>query len=84
VGHDDVETVGGSALKDDDQPFVANAGIGCAKSGTRKKARQGSGSDNGQCAVAKKNASSDGHRIEPIFSEKNFSETSFLETSYRF
>ena len=32
VGHNDVETVGGSALKDDDQPLVANAGVGSAKS----------------------------------------------------
>jgi hypothetical protein len=37
VRHNDVEAVGRSALKDHDQPLVANAGIGRAKGGARQK-----------------------------------------------
>jgi len=45
--HDDVETVGRSALKDDDQTLVADAGISRAESGAGEEARKRGGADCG-------------------------------------
>jgi hypothetical protein len=62
VRHNNVESVGGSALKDHDQTLRANAGIGRAKGGARQETGERGGADYCQRSVAKKNASSDGHK----------------------
>jgi hypothetical protein len=62
VGHNDVEAVSRAALEDHDQALGANAGIGRAQGRAREKARQRGRADYSQRAVAKKNASSDGHK----------------------
>jgi hypothetical protein len=59
--HDDIQAVSGTALKDHDQPLGARSGLGCTKCRTRQETRDGSGANNSQSAIAKKNATCDGH-----------------------
>src|SRR5215469_15591665 len=61
VRHDDVEAVGRTTLKDDDQPLGTRAGFDCSEGGARQESRDGGCADDGQSAIAKKYAASDGH-----------------------
>src|SRR5579859_5207350 len=63
----DVQSVGGAALKDHDQALVAQGAFDGAESGAREEARHRGRADDGESAVAKKNATGDGHG-EPQFS----------------
>src|SRR5579863_10123733 len=60
----DVQTIGRAALEDDDQAFRARAraALRRAESGTREKAGHCCGANHGKAAVAKKNATSNGHK----------------------
>src|SRR5215468_2117203 len=61
VGHNDVQSVGGAALKDHDQALGTRSRFGRAKSGAGEKSGQRRRADGGKGAVAKKNTASDGH-----------------------
>ena len=62
VRHHDIQTVGGAALKDHDQPLGARARLSRAHSGASEKTRHRGRADDGKRAVAKKYATSDGHK----------------------
>src|SRR5208282_6513163 len=66
VRHNDVQSVGRTALENDDQALGANPGVSGPKGRARQKARQRGRANYSQRTVAKKNPSSDGHR-EPAF-----------------
>jgi hypothetical protein len=61
VRHYDVQSVGCATLKDNDQPLVAAPKAFGPVGRSRQEARQGRRSDDCQCAIAEKYASSDGH-----------------------
>ena len=65
VRHNNVQPIGGATLKNDDQTPVARARIDRAKSRAREEARYGCRTDDGQCAVAKEDATCDGHENAP-------------------
>jgi hypothetical protein len=58
----DIQTVGCAALEDYDETLGARTGLGGAERGARQKAGDGGGADDGEAAVAKKYATSDGHK----------------------
>jgi hypothetical protein len=62
VRHDNIQTVGGAALKNYDEALGARAGLSRAKRGASQKAGHRRGSDHGEGAIAKKYATSDWHK----------------------
>src|ERR1700751_4884092 len=67
VRHHDVQTVGRTALENDDETLGTRGGLGGAEGRASQKTRNGSCANDGQSAIAKKYATCDGHR-EPQFS----------------
>src|ERR1035438_4506689 len=65
VRHNNVETVGGAPLEDDDQALRPDSRSGSAKRGAGEETRERGGADNCQRAVAEKNSSSDRHQNQP-------------------
>src|SRR5712691_4332229 len=61
--HHNVQSVSRAALEDDDQAFVARARLRHAPCGTSKKARHRRRTDDGQRAVAQKDATSKCHNF---------------------
>src|SRR5712691_1341664 len=61
--HHNVQSVSRAALEDDDQAFVARARLRHAPCGTSKKARHRRRTDDGEGAVAQKDATSKCHKI---------------------
>ena len=64
VRHDDVQPVRGAALEDDDQALGCLPGSTDAEGGPRQKTWNCRRTDNGQRAIAKKYAASDGIMID--------------------
>src|SRR5277367_295150 len=62
VGHHNVQAVGRSPLENHDQALGARPGLRSAPRGASQKAWHGRRADNGECAIAKKYATSDGHK----------------------
>ncbi len=58
VRDDDVQPIGGAALKDHDQALRAATAFDSAKGGASQKTRHGGGADYGERAVAKEYAAS--------------------------
>src|SRR2546425_8340910 len=57
----DVQTIGGAALENDDQPlFLVSQRFG-AESGPSEEPRNRGGAHDRHCAITKKNATGDGH-----------------------
>ena len=65
VRHDDVQSIGRTALEDHDQALGAARRFDSAESSARQKARHGRRADDGKRAVAKKYATSDGMETAP-------------------
>src|SRR5271169_1254974 len=65
VRDNDVQPIGGAALKDHDQALRAATVFDGAKSGASQKTRNGRRADHGHSAVAKEYAASDGHKLAP-------------------
>src|SRR5208337_4228941 len=63
VRDDDVQPIGGAALKDHHQPLRAASAFDGAKGGAREEAGHSGRADHGDSAVAKKYAASDGHKL---------------------
>ena len=61
VRHHNVQPIGRPALKNHDQPLGARTGLRRAHGRTSQKARHRRRPDDGQRAVAKKNATGNGH-----------------------
>jgi hypothetical protein len=61
VGDNNVQSVRRAALKNNDQPLGAHAGLSRAHRGASQKAWYRRCADNGQRAVTKKDATRDGH-----------------------
>jgi hypothetical protein len=59
--HHDIQTVGRAALKDYNQAPGAGTRLNRAPGGASEKTRNRGRADDGECAVAKKDATSDGH-----------------------
>src|SRR3974390_47443 len=66
IWHDDVEPVGRAALKQDPEPLVPACRLDRAQRSARQKARNRSGTNNGQCAITKKNSARDRHARTPV------------------
>src|SRR5215467_11751498 len=62
VRDDDVQSISGAALENDDQPFRFCARLSRSIRGTCKKTRERGGSYRGECAVEKKYSTGDGHK----------------------
>src|SRR5260370_20615417 len=62
VGHNNVEAVGRPALKDYDESLGTDSGVGRAKGRAGQETRQRGRADCSQRAIAKENASCDGHK----------------------
>src|SRR5215469_18484463 len=61
-----VEPVGRAALKDDDQALRSRARTGRSERRSRKKTRQCCRANCGQSAIAKENATCNGHEHQPL------------------
>jgi len=61
VRHNDIQSISGAALENDDEPFGAASVLSRAKRSPGKKAWHGSRPNDGERAVAKKYAACDRH-----------------------
>src|ERR1700733_8345134 len=65
VGHNDVQSMGGAAVEKHTEPLGSPAILNRAKGRSSKKTWHGGRPDNGEGAVAKKNAACDRHKTAP-------------------
>src|SRR5207248_9879064 len=61
VRHNNVQSIRGASLEDNDQAFGAPGSFDRAICRAGQKTWNGCGADNGKCAVAKENSTRDGH-----------------------
>ena len=69
IGDDDIETVGGAALEDDDETAIGRCCCVLAENGADQKAGDCRGAGDGKRAFAEKESAVDGvHRVSPVSS----------------